>query len=124
MRVSRIFLDELADFVAIAHGHKHIREHKIGVYVGKAPDGGFAVAHSHYINSALFQRQHDHFLDIGIVVCNQNSGHCLPLEASPDGDTPTPFILYCSIPKRGRQQTRSTGVLELLAGSKQALTRE
>jgi hypothetical protein len=33
------------------------------------------------------KREHDHFLDIGVVVRNQNSGHCNPPGGKPPYET-------------------------------------
>jgi hypothetical protein len=70
------------------------------------------------LNAALLKRQHDHLLNIGVIVGDQNLGHWNPLEARPNGTAPTPAYTYCSITRSERQRTRSTGVLQLLAGGK------
>ncbi len=90
-----------------------------GFSVGQAAYSGFAVADRDDFDAALLEREHDHFLDVGVVVGHQNSGHCFPLAARPGGDTPTLRIQHIAAPRtRRRQQTRRTGVLQLLAGSK------
>ena len=88
--LKRILLDEFANFVAIAHRHKDVSQNEIGVRIRKAPHRGFAIANSDDFHAAFLERQHDHLLDIGIIVRNQNSGHCLPLAARPNRDTPNP----------------------------------
>lgn len=63
-----VFLDELANLVAVANRHENIGKHEVGRKVRNASNGGFAVADGHDIDAALFESQRDHFLNIGIIV--------------------------------------------------------
>jgi len=44
MSESRILLHEFANFVAVANGHENVGEYEVGIQIGEAADGGFAVA--------------------------------------------------------------------------------
>lgn len=94
MRETGIFLDELADFVAVAHRHEDVGKDQIGVRVGQAAHCGLAVANSDDFHAAFLKREHDHFLDISVVVRNQNSGHFNP----PGGKPPHEARLALNIP--------------------------
>ena len=101
MSEAAIFLDEFADFITVAHGHEDISENQIGVRIRHAAHRCFAIADGNYIDTTLFKRQHDHLLDVGIVVRDQNSGHLNHLAAHPHGDTPTPFATLLQHPSWG-----------------------
>ena len=49
----RVRLDELADFVAVAHGHENIREYKVRPQIGNLPHGGFAIADGNHIDTLI-----------------------------------------------------------------------
>ena len=75
MRETGVFLNEFTDFIAVAHRHEHVRQHQIRVSVRNAPDRGFAVADRYNLDSALLKCEHHHFLNVCVVVRNQNPGH-------------------------------------------------
>src|SRR5271154_3229080 len=83
MRQRRIRLHVLANFISVAHGHKHIGEHQVRPNIGDLAHGGFAVAHGHHFDTLISQGQPHHLLDVAVVVRNQNLGH-----RTPSGDTP------------------------------------
>ena len=117
MGESRVLLYEFANFVTVAHRHENIRQYQVGIRVRKAADGGLAVANRNDLDPALFKRQHDHLLDVGVVVGDHNSGHWNPLAARPQSDTPTAFTTtIASTPGRSGQRGRSTVLLQLSAG--------
>src|SRR2546425_4380059 len=71
----RVRLDELADLVAVAHGHENIREHEVRPQIGNLPYGGFAIADGNNVDTLILQGRRNHLLDVAVVVSNQNPGH-------------------------------------------------
>jgi len=71
---SFIVVDEFADFVARAHGHKNIRQNHVGLQIGNLAHGGFAIPDAHHFDAFFLQGTRDDLLDVATVVGYQNRG--------------------------------------------------
>ena len=63
-----VFFHEFANFISIADRHENVGQDEIGIGIGNAAHGSFAVANGNDVDAAFFKRQRDHFLDVGVVV--------------------------------------------------------
>src|SRR5215467_8405629 len=80
MRKSRVIFHVLANFIAVADGHKHVSQNQIWFYVGDFANRCFAIAHGNDVNALILQGKPDHLLDVAVVVRNKNFCHRRPSE--------------------------------------------
>ena len=76
-----------------------VGKNQVGIGVWNPANGGLAVTHGNDFNAAFLEREGDHFLDVCVVVCDQNPGHCIPLAAHPNATRLPLHTPYCSTPK-------------------------
>src|SRR5215469_15819794 len=75
MRKGRVLFYVIADLIAVTDGHKHIRQNQVRAHIRNFAHCGFAVADSYDVNALILQGESDHFLDVAVVVRNQDLGH-------------------------------------------------
>ena len=91
----RVVLHELTNFIAIPYRHEHIGQNQVRLHIRQPAHRHFTIPDGDNFHSMFRQRQRHHFLDIAVVVGDQNFRHEESPQLAP-GRTTLPIAIFNS----------------------------